>query len=277
MEAVNRPRGCGDRSGQRATRLLRSAAPEHLPRPLRDAAIEVVPRHVQSDEERRESHHLTPELPLAWCQRRTRLGELQSTNDPTPVVWVDACRRVGVAFGEEIMHASGAELVIGALPALTRFGGRCRRQIEVDERRAQVEPRTAHDDRRHAVVECRVDRAMRQRGVLADGCLVVEAPDRDKLGRVRGLVREDRDASVDLHRVCGDQPCWNPLGKRLGDGGLARRGRAEDRDDPWLSHGGGRGCARRCPQPRRLPGGSPRRSRSAARARRARRPSPRAA
>ena len=53
--------------------------------------------------------------------------------------------------------------------------------------------------------------------------------------RAGRLVREDRQAAVDLHRVRGDQLGRDALRERLGDGRLARRGRAEDREN-GVSH-----------------------------------------
>ena len=76
-----------------------------------------------------------------------------------------------------------------------------------------------------------VDRLVCERGVLADGHRLREVADRDEPRRLGRLVREDRQAAVDLERVGGDD-----LGAELGreglrDRGLAGRRRAEDRDD----------------------------------------------
>ena len=72
---------------------------------------------------------------------------------------------------------------------------------------------------------------MRKGLVFADGGLVVELPDADEPGGALGLVREDGQATVDLHRVGGDELGGKPLGQRLGDGRLARGGRPEDGED----------------------------------------------
>jgi hypothetical protein len=163
---------------------------------------------------------------------------------------MDSRRRFRVALGERLVRRLGPELVVRALPPLPRAGSRGRRKVELDERCPQIQARATHDNRSHLVLERAIDRRVRQVRVLADRCLVVEAPDPDQLGRVLGLVRQDRDASVDLHRVGGDQTGRDPLGKCLGDRALARRGRAEDRD--YLSHADGRGRARG-PRPSRRP------------------------
>src|SRR5438045_6164309 len=66
--------------------------------------------------------------------------------------------------------------------------------------------------------------------VFADRRLVVERPEPDEPRRELGLVRQDREAAVDLHRVCGNKLHRNAPRDLLRDGALPRGRRAEDRD-----------------------------------------------
>ena len=52
------------------------------------------------------------------------------------------------------------------------------------------------------------------------GALVVERPDPDEPRRPLGLVGQDRQAAVGLHRVRGDDLGWDPPRQGLGDGAL---------------------------------------------------------
>jgi hypothetical protein len=54
--------------------------------------------------------------------------------------------------------------------------------------------------------------------VLPDGSLVLEIPDGRQARGSRRLMRENRQAAVDLHRVGGDDLSGNALRDRLGDG-----------------------------------------------------------
>ncbi len=114
-----------------------------------------------------------------------------------------------------------AELVIGGLPALARSRRRRRRKLELGERGAQVEARPAHHDRGQTLAEPTVDRVVRKLRVLPDRGVVVELPDRDELSWDVGLVRKNRHAAVDLHRVGRDQARGDPVGQSLRDAGLA--------------------------------------------------------
>ena len=106
-----------------------------------------------------------------------------------------------VAVGQDRVSRLSADAVVQALPSLAGTGRRSRRQLELGQRGAQVEARPADDDRRAAGGERVVDRRVREELVLADRGLVLELPDRDEPGRGRRLVRQDRQAAVDLGRV----------------------------------------------------------------------------
>ena len=67
--------------------------------------------------------------------------------------------------------------------------------------------------------------------VFADRHRLREVADGYEAGRDGWLVREQRKPSVDLERVGGDDLRTEAIGERLCDRGLARGGRAEDRDD----------------------------------------------
>ena len=124
-----------------------------------------------------------------------------------------------------------AAAVVEALPALAvRSGGASAGSANVGQRGLEPEPGAADDDRRPPRGGDLVDRRVRELLVLADRALAVERPDADE-PRAGVLVRQDRQAAVDLHRVGGDELGRDPLRDRLGDGRLARRGRAEDRED----------------------------------------------
>ena len=119
--------------------------------------------------------------------------------------------------------------VVALLPALTGPRPRRRRELELGERRSEVEPRPADHDRRPPAGEDLVDRGVGQRRVLADGGLVVEGPDGDEPGR--RLIRQDRQALVRLHCISRYELAVHPLGHRGGDPRFAARGRAEDADN----------------------------------------------
>jgi hypothetical protein len=85
---------------------------------------------------------------------------------------VHGCGRRGVALGEQRVRALRPELRVERIGPLAQPRRRRRRQVEVDERRAQVEPRPADDDRQPPGRERLVDRRVREPLVLADRELV---------------------------------------------------------------------------------------------------------
>ncbi len=111
-------------------------------------------------------------------------------------------------------------------------GRRRRRQLEPGERGAQVEPGSAGDDRGEPAREDVVDRGVREPLVLGHRAVVVERPDRGQVRGPVGLVGEDRQPAVDLHRVRGHDLARQPVRDRLGDRRLPGGGRAEDRENP---------------------------------------------
>ena len=191
---------------------------------------------------------------------------------------MDACSSLGIALAQKLVSRVGPELLISVLPTLAGARVRRRRKAELGQSGSQVEACPADDDRSQTLGERAIDHVMRQLCVFPDRGLVFERPDRHELCRPFGLVRENRDAAVNLHRIGRDQPRGDPVGQRFGDGGLTGRSGPEDRDDApgqrSLSRGGAPGRARRCPPARGRRGGTPRRCRTAARAPAGRPPSP---
>jgi uncharacterized membrane protein YbhN (UPF0104 family) len=145
-------------------------------------------------------------------------------------------RGCGIAAGEQVVGAGPADAVVQVLPVLAPACGGRRRQPERRDRGAQVEPRAAGDDGRLSAGEDLVDRVVREALVLRDRGLVVEPPDPDEPRGQARLVREDRQPSIDLHRVRRDDLGLEPWEESLGDGALSRGGGPEDRDHGRLFH-----------------------------------------
>ena len=189
---------------QSACDLLLHPAFEHRLRALADALLEDGLRDVEAEDQRRVAGLLAPEPVARGCERPARLVQLQGADDSPAVVGVDGLRRLRIALGESGVRLLGPEPVVEALPALAGAGRWCRRELEVGERSAEIEARAADDDRRAPLGERAVDGLVCEALILGDGAFVVERPDADERGRPIGLVREDRQALVDLHRVGGD-------------------------------------------------------------------------
>jgi hypothetical protein len=136
----------------------------------------------------------------------------------------------GIPIGEEIVRALGAEPLIDVFPPFAGAGGGSRREVEPRDRRAQVEARPADDDRCSAPGKDCIDRRVRELLVLAHGCHAGKRPDPDEVGREIRLVRQDREAAIDLHRVRGNELGGDPRRNGFGDGRLSARRRPEDRD-----------------------------------------------
>src|SRR5579884_2511672 len=174
-----------NRSCQRRTDLVLHAPLEHLARPPDDSLLELVLRHVEAHDDRRVPEARGPELRVVRAQRPPQLRELERADHALPVVRVDRSRtRVALEQGP---HRLRAVLVVEPRPALPSARGRRRRQLELAERRPEVQAGAADHDRCLPGRERPVDRLLCERCVLADGGLVLERPDRDE-GRSR-LVR----------------------------------------------------------------------------------------
>ena len=187
---------------------------------------------LESDERRRVTHVVAPEPIAGRRERGAGGGELERTHDAAAVVRVHARRRRRIALGEQRVCLLGPEPVVDPRPALALAGRRRRRQRERRQRRAQVEAGAADDDRRAPGSE---DRRRSPRGRAAG----TRRPRRprssgttpDEPCRVVGRRRQDRQAGVERRRVGRDDLGVEPVEKRAGDGRLAARGRAVDRDD----------------------------------------------
>ena len=112
---------------------------------------------------------------MLWRERRAGFGELQRADDATPVVRVHDTRGRGIELGEMRVRNVGAFVVVEPTPPVAFTRLRRRRQRQIGQRGAQIETRSADDDRRPAGREDLVDRSVSQRRVLPDRRLVVEA------------------------------------------------------------------------------------------------------
>ena len=108
------------------------------------------------------------------------------------------------------------------------LGGRW--DAEVREGRTEVEARAAGDDGPAPALDELVDLGVRQRRERAHAHRLFERPEPYEPRGTRRLVRENRQAAVDLHRVRGDDVRPETRCDSLGDGALPGRSRPEDRD-----------------------------------------------
>ena len=129
------------------------------------------------------------------------------------------------------MGAVGPEAVVQALEVLPASAAGRGRELKIGEGGTEIEARTTDDDGRPLRGEGVVDGRVRQACVFADRGLVIELPHGSQLCGPLGLVRQNRQAPVHLHRVGGDERRRNAGGDGLRNGRLARGGRAEDRED----------------------------------------------
>ena len=119
-------------------------------RALLDPPCQLVGRDVEADDQRRVPRLAAPEPVLARAQARPGLGQLERAHDAAAVVRVHGGRRGRIALGEQLVRRLGAELVVEALQPLARSRRGRRRQLEVGQCGAQVEPGAADDDGRPA-------------------------------------------------------------------------------------------------------------------------------
>src|SRR6202035_2228422 len=170
------------------------------------------------------------------------IEQLQRAHDALPIVGGDAVRRPWGALGETRVKARSAVLLELRGPALAHSLRRCRAQVKLAERRAQVEARAADDQRTPAGREQAVDLGVGELRVLADaeGCVEREKREEPMLERRplarRRDTREDLEARIHLQRVRrhGDRilaACAQELRERDGDRGLADACRPEQRED----------------------------------------------
>ena len=183
-----------------------------------------------------------PEAVLPHNERGARLGELERPDQALAVVRVHGGRRARIELLQPAVRRVAIRVHLGRDPCAS-LGCNCRRDVEVGERSAEVEPGPARHDCDSALGDERIDLAMRERRVRRDAHLLVKAADRDQTRRPRGLVGEDGEAAVDLHRVRRDHPRPETVGESLGDGGLPGCRRTEDGDDLGLRHRPNAGAA----------------------------------
>ena len=127
--------------------------------------------------------------------------------------------------------SSGRIAVVLALGVSAVRGLHGRRNLEVDERCTQVQPGAPRDDGRAVRADELVDGFVCEQGELACGHGLREVTDSDEPGRLRRLVRENREAAIDLERICRDDLRAEAAREGMCHGGLAGCRRAEDRND----------------------------------------------
>ena len=151
------------------------------------------------------------------CSDCAQLGQLQRANHPAPVVgWM---RAAAAGSAPRAARSRGGIGVVLAADALAQARRRLRRQLQIGQRRPEVEAGAAGHDR---------DPPPRQRcrrsprgGLRVAGHVAVggQRPDADQVvrdarrGRRRRLVGEHRQARVELHRVGRDDLAIDPLGE----------------------------------------------------------------
>jgi hypothetical protein len=113
----------------------------------------------------------------------------------------------------------------------TVFEGDRRRDAYVGERSPEVQTGSARYDGRAAFGYEPVDLPVGEHRERADAHLLSQRADTDQPRRARRLVRQYRQASVDLHGIRRDDFRAEPVGHSLRYGALPRRCRPEDRND----------------------------------------------
>ena len=110
-----------------------------------------------------------------------QLVELEQAHDPAAVARVDATRAAhGARRASSACSASGPRRASSASQRARTSSGAAGRRVELRERRAQVQPGAADDDRAGALGEQAVDLRVGQLGVLADREARVDRQDRDQ-------------------------------------------------------------------------------------------------
>ena len=209
---------------------------EHLPCPSPNPLLERSCRNVEPHDERRPARLLRPEPVRSLDERAARLGHLERPHDAAAVVWVHGRSSDRIDRDERRVRAPRVA-VVAALPGPPRLLVDRGRDLQVAERRAEVQAGTAGDDGDAPCLDDLVDRRVREVGVLGDGHVLVEISNGHEPGRGDGLIREDRKASVDLERIRRDDLRSQARREPLGDGGLPGCRRPEDREDVVVHRG----------------------------------------
>ena len=137
----------------RAQHLLARARREHRLHARVDPRVQRLALHRQPDQQRRVAHLLAPQL-----RRRRRGGsqlarveQLERAHDPLAVVRVDRLAPPTARAAASRACSAGAPVAFELRhPALAHALGRRRTQVELGQRRAQVQARAAHHDRPRA-------------------------------------------------------------------------------------------------------------------------------
>src|SRR6478735_23767 len=239
LKAQGSPRGARRAGLGSRTGLVRGTRGDHLVHPGVDPAGELLAVHGQAHEQSRATHAGRPK-PLAGA-RRLDPGSLQlgHAHDALAVVWVDRRREVRVELPPERLGPTLGELALD-LGANLRWNRRS--QVQVRERRPQVQPGPANRDRAPSLGQQLVDLLVREGGELPGAELTGRVDEADEAVlqaialRGRGRAAERLEPPVDLNGVArhGDRILTSGA-QPLGDGDRDRRfpdsGRAKDREN----------------------------------------------
>lgn len=233
-----------DASGCGSAYFLDRAGPHHRRHPLRGSLPEPVAIHRQPKQQRRHAQVIGPQLVglRAALGKRSAGGEqLVRPHHAGGVARLDeggSCRVAGDELGMQ-----GGEPVRRARAVKQRFANarlRRRREVKLGDRRAQVEPGTANEDRRLPGRSRLIDQRVRARSVLRDVPRLRHRQETNEFMRQRclfcgaGLRREQRQFAVHLQSVGADRHRLDAAlaqERASGDGnhGLSDRRRTEDR------------------------------------------------
>ena len=129
-----------------------------------------------------------------------RLRQLEGASQALVIVRVDDLRRRASSPASRACAAAASLAHLVADP-LARRSARGGWHVEIRQGRAEVKPGAAHDDSGSPPADEVVDLHVGERGEGTDAHVLVEVADGDEPGPLLRLVREDREAAVDLHRV----------------------------------------------------------------------------
>ena len=219
-----------DRSRGARPDLVHDASRDHLVGASLDPTQQLRRRDVEAENEGWSPHVRRPEAIGDGRERASLLGELECADDAAAVADVHGSRGGRIELAKPCVGSSGVGVVETLEADSARRVGR-RRDSQVGERGAQIQPRSSSDDSGAVRLDEGVDRRVCEVGVFGDRHRLREVADGHEAGRDGWLVREQRQPSVDLERVGGHDLRTEAAGERLCDHGLARGGRAEDRDD----------------------------------------------
>ena len=177
--------------------------------------VEHVLRHVEADDDGRMPRLPGPQPVPRRRERRAASASSSARTTRRRSFAMHGGRGGGIDLSEPRMGGLRPALVVERRPPLPGARRRRRRQVELGERRPEIETRATNDHRRPAGRRISSIAAWASGRVLPDRGLLLERPDPHQPGRVGRLVREDRQVSIDLHRVRRDELGRDPRGHLL--------------------------------------------------------------